>query len=191
MARVRGSATRPKALRTVNIASARDPANQCDDRNGSPSCVQPSGRGQNGRVRYRWLVLAAGTFAQATYSAIWFGAAVMAPALRDEYDLSLAQTGFLISGSLAGSVLSMIGLAPYGPGVSAATKAAIAKKHALLKSGKWNEFSGPIYDQKGKLRIKKGDRPTVQELYAMTSPTGYAVYASRRSTTFTSTADPS
>jgi sugar phosphate permease len=62
-------------------------------------------------VRYRWLVLAAGTFAQATYSGIWFGAAVMAPALRDEYDLSLAQTGFLISGSLAGSVLSMI---PWG-----------------------------------------------------------------------------
>jgi basic membrane protein A len=61
----------------------------------------------------------------------------------------------------------MIGLAPYGPGVSAATKSAIAKKHALLRSGKWNEFQGPIYDQKGKLRIKKGDRPTVQELYAM------------------------
>jgi sugar phosphate permease len=70
-----------------------------------------SGHGQNGQVRYRWLVLAAGTFAQATYSAIWFGAAVMAPALRERYDLSLAQTGFIISGSLAGSVLSMI---PWG-----------------------------------------------------------------------------
>jgi sugar phosphate permease len=58
--------------------------------------------------RYRWLVLAAGTFAQAAYSGIWFGAAVMAPALRDRYDLSLGQAGFLISGSLAGSVLSMI-----------------------------------------------------------------------------------
>jgi sugar phosphate permease len=59
-------------------------------------------------MRYRWLVLAAGTFAQAAYSGIWFGAAVMAPALRDRYDLSLGQAGFLISASLAGSVLSMI-----------------------------------------------------------------------------------
>ena len=61
----------------------------------------------------------------------------------------------------------MIGIAPYGPGVSAATKAAIAKKRALLMSGKWNEFDGPIYDQKGKLRIKKGTRPSVPDLYAM------------------------
>jgi basic membrane protein A len=61
----------------------------------------------------------------------------------------------------------MIGLAPYGPKVSAATKASIAKKRAQIAAGTWNEFQGPIYDQKGKLRIKKGDRPTVKELYAM------------------------
>jgi basic membrane protein A len=48
------------------------------------------------------------------------------------------------------------GLAPYGPKVSAATKAAIAKKRALIVSGKWNEFCGPVYDQAGKLRIPKG-----------------------------------
>ena len=57
---------------------------------------------------YRWAVLAAGTFAQATYSAIWFGVAVMAPALRRELDLSLSQTGLLISASLVGSVVSLI-----------------------------------------------------------------------------------
>lgn len=62
-------------------------------------------------VRYRWIVLAAGTFAQATYSAIWFGVAVLAPALRDRYGLSLAQTGFLISASLLGSVVTLI---PWG-----------------------------------------------------------------------------
>jgi sugar phosphate permease len=56
-------------------------------------------------------VLAAGTFAQATYSAIWFGVAVMAPALRSELDLSLSQTGLLISGSLVGSAFSLI---PWG-----------------------------------------------------------------------------
>jgi MFS family permease len=56
-------------------------------------------------------VLAAGTFAQATYSAIWFGVAVLAPALRDEYDLSLGETGVLISASLLGSVLTLV---PWG-----------------------------------------------------------------------------
>jgi sugar phosphate permease len=52
-------------------------------------------------------VLAAGTFAQTTYSAIWFGIAVMAPALRARDHLSLAQTGLLLSSSLVGSLLSL------------------------------------------------------------------------------------
>jgi sugar phosphate permease len=56
-------------------------------------------------------VLGAGTFAQATYSAIWSGIAVMAPSLRTRYDLSLGQVGVLISASLAGSVLSLV---PWG-----------------------------------------------------------------------------
>jgi sugar phosphate permease len=59
-------------------------------------------------TRYRWAVLAAGTFAQTTYSAIWFGIAVMAPALRDRDHLSLAQTGLLLSSSLVGSLLSLL-----------------------------------------------------------------------------------
>ena len=61
--------------------------------------------------RYRWTVLAAGTLAQASYSAIWFGVAVLAPALRDEHQLSLGQVGVLIAASLAGSVVSLI---PWG-----------------------------------------------------------------------------
>jgi sugar phosphate permease len=56
-------------------------------------------------------VLAAGTFAQTTYSAIWFGIAVMAPALRARDHLSLAETGLLISSSLVGSLVSLI---PWG-----------------------------------------------------------------------------
>ena len=56
-------------------------------------------------------MLAAGTFAQTTYSAIWYGVAVMAPSLRDEFHLSLGQTGLLISASLVGSVVSLI---PWG-----------------------------------------------------------------------------
>src|SRR5256885_3144176 len=44
-------------------------------------------------------------------------------------------------------------LAPYGPKVKAKTKAAIAKKRAALIKGKFYEFAGPLYDQKGKLRV--------------------------------------
>jgi basic membrane protein A len=58
-------------------------------------------------------------------------------------------------------------LAPYGKGVSAKTKKLIAQQKALIESGKWNEFSGPIYDQAGKVRIPKGKRPTFNDLYSM------------------------
>src|SRR5664279_705569 len=58
-------------------------------------------------------------------------------------------------------------LAPYGKGVSAATKKLIAQQKALIESGKWNEFSGPVYDQSGKLRVKAGQRLTVTQLYAI------------------------
>src|SRR2546423_4553334 len=62
-------------------------------------------------VRYRWVVLGAGTAAQTTWSAIWFGIAVLAPALRDRYGLSLGETGALLAASLAGSTFSLI---PWG-----------------------------------------------------------------------------
>ena len=58
-------------------------------------------------------------------------------------------------------------LAPYGKGVSAATKKLIAQQKALIVSGKWNEFTGPIYDQNGKLRIKPGHRASHAELMTM------------------------
>jgi basic membrane protein A len=59
-------------------------------------------------------------------------------------------------------------LAPYGPNVSAKTKAAIAAKLAALKSGKFNVFQGPLYDQGGKLMVKAGQRLKVlPDLYSM------------------------
>jgi basic membrane protein A len=61
----------------------------------------------------------------------------------------------------------MIGLAPYGPKVSAKTKAAIAAKKRALINGSFYEFAGPLYDQKGKLRLPKGKRMSVKDLYAM------------------------
>src|SRR5438552_2188948 len=52
----------------------------------------------------------------------------------------------------------MIGLASYGPKVSAKTKSMIAAKKSAIVSGKFYEFTGPLYDQKGKLRVKKGQK---------------------------------
>ena len=60
-----------------------------------------------------------------------------------------------------------VGLARYGPKVTAKTKRMIAAKKAALLSGKFYEFAGPLHDQKGKLRVKKGQRLTVKQLYAM------------------------
>ncbi len=37
----------------------------------------------------------------------------------------------------------------------------------MIASGRWNEFTGPIYDQKGKLRIKAGARASLADLMSM------------------------
>jgi basic membrane lipoprotein Med (substrate-binding protein (PBP1-ABC) superfamily) len=58
-------------------------------------------------------------------------------------------------------------LAQYGSKVSAKTKKAIAAKRSAIISGKFYEFTGPLYDQQGKLRVPKGKRLTVKDLYAM------------------------
>jgi basic membrane lipoprotein Med (substrate-binding protein (PBP1-ABC) superfamily) len=58
-------------------------------------------------------------------------------------------------------------LAPYGPNVTAKTKTAIAAKLKALKNHSFHVFSGPIYDQSGKLRVPKGTTLTLKQLYAM------------------------
>ncbi len=58
-------------------------------------------------------------------------------------------------------------LAPYGRSVSAATKAKIASYRKKLVDGSYYEFAGPLYDQSGKLRVAKGHRLSVQQLYAI------------------------
>jgi basic membrane protein A len=58
-------------------------------------------------------------------------------------------------------------IAPFGPRVSKKTKAAIAKKRKGLINGTFYEFTGPIRDQQGKVRIPKGKKPTIKDLYAM------------------------
>ena len=59
-------------------------------------------------------------------------------------------------------------LAPYGPKVTAKTKAMIAAKQKAIVSGKFSVFQGPIYDQKGKLMVAKGKKLKVlPDLYSM------------------------
>jgi basic membrane protein A len=60
-----------------------------------------------------------------------------------------------------------VALAPFGAGVSAKTKAAIAAKLAAIKAGSFYEFQGPIYDQSGKLRVPKGKKLGLGDILAM------------------------
>jgi basic membrane protein A len=79
-----------------------------------------------------------------------------------------AMNGTWKSGFYYGSIKDgFTGLAPYGPKVSAKTKAAIAAKMKAIKNGSFYEFTGPLYDQSGKLRVPKGKRLTVKDLYSM------------------------
>lgn len=52
-------------------------------------------------------------------------------------------------------------LAPYGPSVSKKTRALIASYKKKIEKGTFYEFTGPLYDQAGKLRVKKGVRMQV------------------------------
>ena len=47
-------------------------------------------------------------------------------------------------------------LAPFGPKVSAKTKALIAATERKMEAGKFNEFCGPVSNQAGKVMIPKG-----------------------------------
>ena len=79
-----------------------------------------------------------------------------------------AMNGTWKSGFYYGNIKDgFTGLAPFGPKVSAKTKAAIAKKMKQIENGTFYEFTGPLYDQDGKLRVPKGKKLTVEDLYAM------------------------
>jgi sugar phosphate permease len=60
-------------------------------------------------VRYRWAVLAAGTAAAAAGSALFIGPAVLAPAIREEFDASLSQVGVLLASLWVGTILTLLG----------------------------------------------------------------------------------
>jgi sugar phosphate permease len=59
-------------------------------------------------ARYRWTILALGTGAQTAYSAVFLGIPVLAPALQQEYELTLTQVGLAIAAANAGSVFTLL-----------------------------------------------------------------------------------
>jgi basic membrane protein A len=82
--------------------------------------------------------------------------------------IKAAMAGTWKPGFYYGSVKSgFTSLAKYGPDVSAATKQKIAAKEKAIENGTFNEFTGPLYDQSGKLRVPKGKTMTVPQLYSV------------------------
>jgi MFS family permease len=60
---------------------------------------------------YRWTILALGTVAQASYSAVFLGIPVLAPDLRSEYGLTLTEVGVVIAAVSIGSLGTLL---PWG-----------------------------------------------------------------------------
>jgi basic membrane protein A len=59
-------------------------------------------------------------------------------------------------------------IAPFGPKVSAKTRAQIKAKKKAIVAGKFHVFEGPIYDQSGKLKVKPGQQlRLLKDLYTM------------------------
>ena len=76
--------------------------------------------------------------------------------------IQAAMNGTWKSGFYYGTIKDgFTGLAPFGSGVSAATKAKIAAKMKQIENGSFYEFTGPLYDQSGKLRVPKGQKMKV------------------------------
>ncbi len=85
------------------------------------------------------------------------------------------------SGFYYGSIKDgFTGLAPYGPSVTREDEGAIAAKQKAIENGTFYEFTGPLYDQNGKLARPEGQEADRADLYAMNwlvkgvvgSPTG-------------------
>jgi sugar phosphate permease len=62
-------------------------------------------------LSYRWAVLGAGTVAQASFSTVSFAIAVLAPALREEYGLSLTEIGVVLAAEWVGLTFALL---PWG-----------------------------------------------------------------------------
>jgi sugar phosphate permease len=58
---------------------------------------------------YRWVILAVGILAQGSFAMVFFGLPVLAPEIRDEYGLSLAEVGVVLASVNVGALLTTLG----------------------------------------------------------------------------------
>jgi MFS family permease len=91
-------------LNTGFSATTRAPERDSLD---EPEAVQPV----RPLSRYRWLVLAAGTAAQTSFSAVIIALPVLAQDLRDAHSLSLLQVGVVLDSLWIGTLLTLL---PWG-----------------------------------------------------------------------------
>ena len=68
---------------------------------------------------------------------------------------------------LRGLKENMSDIAPFGKNVPQDVQDAVEAKRKELIDGKLEVFAGPIYDQKGELRVPEGESMTVEEILAM------------------------
>ena len=122
-------------------------------------------------VRRRWLVLAVGTVAQTSQAAVLFGLAVLAPALRDRYGLSLSQVGVMLGVVGVGAVLTLLpwGLAADRVGERVtATVGLLGAAAALAAAAFAPEFASLVLSARRPgafgASIEHGDRPGGDEL---------------------------
>jgi sugar phosphate permease len=96
-ARASGTGGADRGPDTADRASGRASASH------QPSSTAPS--------RYRWVVLAVGTAAQASTSAVMLGIAVLAPELRAHFGLTLGETGVVLAALGIGATPTLL---PWG-----------------------------------------------------------------------------
>lgn len=68
-------------------------------------------RRSSGGDSYRWAVLAAGTAASTAFSAVLLGLPVLAPILREEFDLTLTEVGIVLASVWVGPIFTLL---PWG-----------------------------------------------------------------------------
>ena len=61
----------------------------------------------------------------------------------------------------------MIDIAPFGQSVTQAARDQINAKKEALKSGTFYEFTGPLKDQSGAVKIAAGTKMTLEQILSM------------------------
>jgi basic membrane protein A and related proteins len=92
--------------------------------------------------------------------------AMVTSILTGKFSTSPFHTNYSL-GFSSKAIASPMELAPYGPSVKAPTKKLIATAKAKILGG-WSPFTGPIYDQAGKVQVAKGKEATGKQLTGMT-----------------------